>query len=126
VPRSCLQAFPRHQRPLSLGRVLPHPADGKAIEANLLRDRDVRLRRQQVEDAAELLAAVAWLPPQVDAISVGLRVGDTGPLGELCAFYLKIINVGEKGFYRIGVASIPGRLKLSRKYFARGLHSCLI
>jgi hypothetical protein len=43
-----------------------------------------------------------------------------------CAFYLKIINVGEKGFYRIGVASIPGRLKLSRKYFARGLHSCLI
>jgi len=105
---------------------LPDSADGEAIQADFAGYRDVALMIEQIHDPRELFAAIRWLPPQIDTISVGLRVGDTGPLGELCAFYLKIINVGEKGFYRIGVASIPGRLKLSRKYFARGLHSCLI
>jgi hypothetical protein len=68
---------------------LLNTTDCKAIEAHLLRDRDIRLRRQQVEDAVQLLAAIGRLPAEIDAAPVGLRVRDTGPLGELCCLGLR-------------------------------------
>jgi hypothetical protein len=82
APWPPLQCLPGCKRSFGLRRILPDTTDRETIQANLLGYGDVRIRCQQVEDAGELLAAVAGLPSKIDALG-GLRVRDAGLLGEL-------------------------------------------
>src|SRR5712664_125629 len=118
APRSCLQAFPGHQYSLGLGRVLPDSADGEAIQANFAGDRDVALMIEQIHDPRELFAAIRWLSPQIDAISVGLRVGDTGLLGEPRRLGLRLPERRHERdqrvpyclFHRVGGGAVEGHV----------------
>jgi hypothetical protein len=62
--------------------ILTDAADGETIQTDLPGNVDVGSCSQQVEDAGELLAAVAGLSSEIDAFS-GLRVRDAGLLSVL-------------------------------------------
>src|SRR5260370_2063582 len=132
-PRSLVQGFPGHQCSLGLGGVLPDSADGEAIQADFAGDRDVALMIEQIPDPRELFAAIGWLPPQIDAMTIGLRVGYTGLMGELRRLGLCLPErcheadqrVPYRLFHRVGGGAVEGHVVDDGSDDDAAPHDCL-